>query len=71
MDFDLDFVNPEEEEKSLAENKEGVNQPQSGEKLNKCNQCNFASSYASDLRKHMKNTLADVLRTHLKTHSGE
>ena len=31
----------------------------SGEKSNKCNQCDFASSYAS------------ALRTHLKTHSGE
>ena len=30
-----------------------------GENSNKCNQCDFASSYAS------------VLRTHLKTHSGE
>ena len=31
----------------------------SGEKLKKCNQCNYASSQAGDLRKH------------LKTHSGE
>ena len=31
----------------------------SGEKTNKCNQCDFASSYAG------------ALRTHLKTHSGE
>ena len=31
----------------------------SGEKSNKCNQCDFASSYAS------------ALWTHLKTHSGE
>ena len=31
----------------------------SGEKSNKCNQCDFASSYAS------------ALRAHLKTHSGE
>ena len=30
----------------------------SGEKSNKCNQCDFASSYAS------------ALRTHFKTHSG-
>ena len=31
----------------------------SGEKSNKCNQCNYASFHAGDLR------------THLKTHSGE
>merc|ERR1712243_308799 len=31
----------------------------SGEKSNKCNQCDYASSFASDLR------------THLKRHSGE
>ena len=31
----------------------------SGEKSNKCNQCDYASSYASNLR------------AHLKTHSGE
>ena len=30
-----------------------------GEKSNKCNQCEYASSHA------------DSLRTHLKTHSGE
>ena len=34
-------------------------QPHSGEKLNKFNQCDFASFYASALRRH------------LKTHSGE
>ena len=35
MDFNLDYVNPE----GLDENEEeeGVNQPQSGEKSNKCN----------------------------------
>ena len=60
MDFDLDFVYPEEEE-GLDENEEGegVTQPHSGEKLKKCNQCDFASFYASALRRH------------LKTHSGE
>ena len=30
-----------------------------GEKLNKCNQCDFATSQAGNLRRH--------LRTHLKT----
>ena len=58
MDFDLDFV---EEDESLEENEEGegVNQTHSGEKLKKCNQCNYASSQAGHLR------------AHLKTHSGE
>ena len=58
-----------------------------GEKLNKCNQCDFASSRASNLRTHMKthsgensnkcnqcgyaSSHAGHLRTHLKTHSGE
>ena len=40
MDFDLECVNFEEEE-GLDENEEGedANQPHSGEKSNKCNQC--------------------------------
>ena len=54
---------------------------------NKCNQCDFASSYASALRRHLKthsgeklnkcnqcdyaSSLAHNLRVHLKTHSGE
>ena len=61
IDFDLDFVDFEEEEEGLDENEEGegVNQPLGGEKSNKCNQCDYASSRA------------DSLRTHLKTHSGE
>ena len=47
--MDLDLVGHEEEEVK------GVNQqPDSGEKLNKCNQCDFASSSASYLRKHLK-----------------
>ena len=54
---------------------------------NKCNQCDFASSYASNLRAHLKrhsgkksnkcnqcnfeSSQVSNLRTHLKTHSGE
>ena len=53
----------------------------------KCNQCGFASSYAGNLRRHLKthsgekqnkcnqcdfaSSHADNLRTHLKMHSGE
>ena len=60
MDIDLDFVDPEKE-MGLDENEEGegVNQPDSGEKFNKCNQCDYPSSEAGHLRRH------------LKTHSGE
>ena len=59
----------------------------SGEKSNKCNQCDYASSRAGHLRTHLKthsgeksnkcnqcdyaSTRAGHLRTHLKTHSGE
>ena len=59
----------------------------SGEKSNKCNQCDFASSYASALRTHLKTHSGEksekcnqcdyacsdpsALRSHLKTHSGE
>ena len=59
----------------------------SGEKWNKCNQCDFASSRAGHLGRHMKSHNGDKsnkcnqcdfassraghLRTHLKTHSGE
>ena len=54
---------------------------------NKCNQCDYASSDAGNLRRHLKthsgeksnkcnqcdyaSSRADKLRTHLKTHSGE
>ena len=57
----------------------------SGEKTNKCNQCDFASFYISALRKHLKmhsgekpnkcnqwsfvSSQAGHLRAHLKTHS--
>ena len=56
-------------------------------KSNKCNQCDFASSWVSSLRTHLKthsgekstkcnqcdyeSSRADNLRAHLKTHSGE
>ena len=59
----------------------------SGEKTNKCNQCDFVSSQASNLRRHLKthsgeksnkcnqcdyaSSYASHLRTHLKRHSGE
>ena len=59
----------------------------SGEKSNKCNQCDFASSQAVNLRRHLKTHSGEKsnkcnqcdyasahafnLRTHLKTHSGE
>ena len=61
MDFDLDFVNPEPQAEGLNENEEGegLDQPQRGEKSNTCNQCDYKSSRA------------DVLKRHLKTHRGE
>ena len=56
-------------------------------KLNKCNQCNYASSLAGNLRTHLEthsgekankcnqcnyaSSQAGNLRTHLKTHGGE
>ena len=59
----------------------------SGEKTNKCNQCDFASSRADHLRTHLKthsgeksnkcnqcdyaSFYATDLKTHLKAHSGE
>ena len=59
----------------------------SGEKPNKCNQCNYESSQARNLRSHLKihsgektnkcnqcnyaSSRTDHLRTHLKIHSGE
>ena len=59
----------------------------SGEKSNKCNQCDYASYQAGDLMRHLKihsgekfnkcsqcefaSSRTDKLKTHLKTHSGE
>ena len=59
----------------------------SGEKTNKCNQCDFASSHVWSLKAHLKthsgekpnkcnrceyaSSFAGNLRQHLKTHSGE
>ena len=52
MDFDLDVVNPEEEEQEEGlESGESLSRHlkiHSGEKLNKCNQCDFASFYAGN-----------------------
>ena len=88
MDIDLDFVDPEKE-MGLDENEEeeGVNQPDSGEKFNKCNQCDYASSNARYLGIHLKihsgekpnkcnqcdyaSSRAGHLRKHLKMHTGE
>ena len=48
-----------------------------GEKSNKCNQCDYASSEAGHLRRHLKthsrekSYKAGNLRRHSKTHSGE
>ena len=52
-----------------------------GEKPNKCNQCDYASSRADHLRTHLKthkcnrcnfaSSRADMLRRHVKLHNGE
>ena len=88
MEFDINFVIPEEE-KIFDKNEkgEGENQTHSGEKLHKCNQCDFPSSQADDLRRHLKTHSGEKsnkcnqcdfasfqvgnLRTYLKMHSGE
>ena len=60
---------------------------QSGDKSKKCNQCDFASSQAGNLRTHLKthggeksnkcnqcdyaSSQAGNLRTHLKMHGGD
>ena len=59
MDFDLDIVNPEEQEEGL-ESSESLRRHliiQSGEKFNKCKQCRFACSHQITLRRHLKNTV--------------
>ena len=59
MDFDLDIVNPEEQEEGL-ESSESLRRHliiQSGEKSNKCKQCRFACSHQITLRRHLKNTV--------------
>ena len=59
----------------------------SGEKSNKCKQCDFKNAHSGNLRRHLKthsgeksnkckqcdyaSSFTDVLREHLKTHSGE
>ena len=59
----------------------------SGEKSNKCNQCDYTSSHAGNLRAHLKthsgekpnkcnqcdftSSYVSALKGHLKTHSGE
>ena len=61
MDFDLDIVNPEEQEEGL-ESSESLRRHliiQTGEKLNEFKQCKFACSHQITLRRH------------LKKHSGE
>ena len=83
IDLDFDFDNPEEE-KGFDENgeREVVNQPLRGDKSNKCNQCDYATSRSGDLRKHLKthrrekqnkcnlcdfaSSRAEHLRTHMK-----
>ena len=55
MEFNLDFVNPNEE-KYLGENEEvdGVKHPNSEEKSNKCSQYYNESSQAGQLRTHLE-----------------
>ena len=88
MEFDINFVIPEEEE-IFDKNEKGEeeNQTHSGEKLHKCNQCDFASSQADDIRRRLKkhcgeksnkcnqcefaSSQAGHLRRHMKSHNGE
>ena len=90
-----EIVAKEEEEIQIVEEQEiqivaippGPPITNTGEKLNKCNQCDYASFGAGHLRTHLKahseeksnkcnqcvyaSSYASALRTHLKTHSGE
>ena len=74
-------------ERGVNEDNHLKNQNYEGEKSNKCNQCEYASSQAGDLRRYLKthsgeksnkcnqcnfaSAQASNLRTHIKTHSGE
>ena len=90
-----EIVAKEEEEIQIVEEQEiqivaippGPPITNTGEKLNKCNQCDYASSQTSHLRSHLKthsgeksnkcnqcdyaSAQAGHLKTHLKMHSGE
>ena len=54
---------------------EDISETHNGKKSTKCNWRNFASSSASNLRKHLKTqrskTNVNQLGTHLQRHSGE
>ena len=70
-----------------AANQGSMRETEGREKSNKCNQCDYASLQAGDLRRHLKthsgeksnkcnqcdfaSSLAGDLRRHLKTHGGE
>ena len=77
---------PRDCSKSTA-NQVSMRETEGREKSNKCNQCDFASSYASHLRRHLKTHSGEkpnkcnqcdyasgytsALRRHLKTHIGK
>ena len=72
---------------SMASVEAPMRETNTGEKSNKCNQCDFASAQAGNLRRHLKThsgekpnkcsqsdcatSQAGNLRTHLKIHSGK
>ena len=86
--MDLNFENHNVDEDNVR-----INAPKivikrgQGKRSNKCSQCDFASSYASNLRDHLKghsgeksnkcnqcdyaSSHSSHLRTHFKTHSRE
>ena len=82
-DFSMDDENEMDNENEEIHMKKATNIIKSY----KCNQCDFASSQAGDLRRHLKthsgeesnkcnqcdyaSSQAGDLRTHLKTHTGE
>ena len=57
--MDQNLIDDDLSESGVNEDIPLINTNNQGEKPNKCNQCEYASSRA------------DTLRTHLKTHSGE